>query len=267
MTSAKPAAIDEPGACSDGWTDRLSLIEEWYQDLVGDGYEVAEAEIDRWIRPHREYLSRLKGKVIDVGGGIGTIGRFLSPECQHVVVDPAGLWNRREWREFGQRFAPERSPTFVEARGEDLPFADGSFDAAVSCCSLNHVDLPEPCIAELARIVRPEGRVLLVLEDMEPTWPDVLIGAARQFAWRLGLASERPPLWHASSVGGVMHSAARKLSGRAWPVQPDHICIEERKLRRWLAPWFRITHRSWRGTLLTFELERLNSPQKDSSDS
>ena len=172
MISAKPAGIDEPGACRDGWTDRLSLMEEWYQDLVGDGYEVAEAEIDRWIRPHREYLSRLKGKVIDVGGGIGTIGRFLSPECQHVVVDPAGLWNRREWREFGQRFAPERSPTFVEARGEDLPFADGSFDAAVSCCSLNHVDLPEPCIAELARIVRPEGRVLLVLEDMEPTWPD-----------------------------------------------------------------------------------------------
>jgi SAM-dependent methyltransferase len=42
-----------------------------------------------------------------------------------------------------------------------LPYADGSFDAAVCVRVLHHFSDPEPLIAELGRVVRPGGVVVL----------------------------------------------------------------------------------------------------------
>ena len=59
-------------------------------------------------------------------------------------------------------------PNFVRAVGEYLPFPDASFDAALSFWSLNHVDQPERVLQEVGRVLKPEGRFLIVLEDMSP---------------------------------------------------------------------------------------------------
>lgn len=42
-----------------------------------------------------------------------------------------------------------------------LEFADGSFDGAVTRLSLHHIPVPGRAIAELARVVRPGGRVIV----------------------------------------------------------------------------------------------------------
>jgi SAM-dependent methyltransferase len=42
-----------------------------------------------------------------------------------------------------------------------LEFADGSFDGAVTRLSLHHIPLPGRAIAELARVVRPGGSVIV----------------------------------------------------------------------------------------------------------
>ena len=42
-----------------------------------------------------------------------------------------------------------------------LPWADGSFDAAVCECTLSLLDAPERCLSELARVLRPGGVLLL----------------------------------------------------------------------------------------------------------
>ena len=57
---------------------------------------------------------------------------------------------------------------FQQADAEALPFADGSFDAVVAAFLMPHVaDLPAVC-AELARVVRPGGRLALATWDPEP---------------------------------------------------------------------------------------------------
>lgn len=61
-----------------------------------------------------------------------------------------------------QRAAAERlDVSFVEAPAEQLPFADGSFDAAVSAIGVMFAADHDRAASELVRVVRPGGRIVL----------------------------------------------------------------------------------------------------------
>jgi SAM-dependent methyltransferase len=51
---------------------------------------------------------------------------------------------------------------------QDLPFSDGSFDIAVCNAVLEHVEHPERAIGELARVLRPGGRVWVEVPFNQP---------------------------------------------------------------------------------------------------
>ena len=58
--------------------------------------------------------------------------------------------------------------TDVLGVGEHLPFADGAFDAALSLNVLEHVRDPFRCATELARVVRPGGKVYASAPFLQP---------------------------------------------------------------------------------------------------
>lgn len=60
---------------------------------------------------------------------------------------------------------------FEAADGRDLPYADGSFDAARVDRTLQHIADPGLVISEMARVVRPGGRVVA----MEPDWETLAV--------------------------------------------------------------------------------------------
>jgi demethylmenaquinone methyltransferase/2-methoxy-6-polyprenyl-1,4-benzoquinol methylase len=60
--------------------------------------------------------------------------------------------------------------TFEVADAMDLPYPDGSFDVASISFGIRNVDDPVRCLAEMGRVVRPGGRVV-VLEFGQPTGP------------------------------------------------------------------------------------------------
>ncbi|MDG2005448.1 MAG: class I SAM-dependent methyltransferase [Novosphingobium sp.] len=236
------------------WHNRLALMDEWYHDLLSQGRDEAEAELLYWFEPHAEYLSNIRGRIVDLGGGVGLLGRFLDPGCEYTVVDPNALWDSQDWRDFGHHFTGNREVKFVSAKGEDLPFPDASFDAGLSYSSLNHVADVELCIAELARVVRKSGKILLVLEDMEPSWADIVRGALEWMTLRLGLIDRKSSKWQ---IDGFKKAVRNKLSGKPWAISDEHFLIREADLRQWLAPHLKIVSRSWRGLLLTYELVRV----------
>jgi demethylmenaquinone methyltransferase/2-methoxy-6-polyprenyl-1,4-benzoquinol methylase len=51
---------------------------------------------------------------------------------------------------------------FVRGEAEDLPFADGEFDALSFTYLLRYVDDPGATMRELARVVKPGGRIAMV---------------------------------------------------------------------------------------------------------
>jgi len=110
-------------------------------------------------------LPRGDERAIDVGCGAGALALALAPHVREVVgVDPV-----EELLELARERAPANA-TFVRGDGTALEFPDGSFDLAGTIRTLHHVHRPELVIAELARVTRPGGRIL-VIDQLAPVDP------------------------------------------------------------------------------------------------
>jgi SAM-dependent methyltransferase len=92
----------------------------------------------------------------------------LVRDCADVVSVDALEPEIDEWR----RLAPEAR--FEVADGRALPFEDAEFDCAYSISVLEHIpgDGDELALRELARVVRPGGRILLTVPYASTYWED-----------------------------------------------------------------------------------------------
>jgi SAM-dependent methyltransferase len=220
-------------------------MEQWYADLLADP-SAARRTFTYEYAPFRPLLADLYGTVLDLGGGNGLVRHFLPDAINYVSVDPSLAWCGHNWQVLADAFPCLKTPLhFVRGVGEYLPFLPRTFNAALAFWSLNHTNRPEAAIHEVHRVLKPGGRLFLVLEDMEPRWRDV-------------------PYFHheyrAHGLPRLGSTLARKLRcvvGRdAWPLQPDHLRIRERSLARWCAGKFQLQRRIWSDQFLTLELRR-----------
>jgi SAM-dependent methyltransferase len=104
-------------------------------------------------------------RALDAGCGAGALALALAPLVKEVV----GVDRVPELLDLARERAPENA-TFVDADVTKLPFEDGSFDLAGTLRTLHHVHRPELVVAELARVTRPGGRVL-VIDQIAPIDP------------------------------------------------------------------------------------------------
>jgi SAM-dependent methyltransferase len=226
------------------WSERQRDMQQAYDELAADPAH-ARLAYHTDLDVYRSHLARCVGRVLDIGGGYGIVRHYLDGATDYTVLDPSTSWFAQPWHSIADEFpclaAP---PAFVRGVAELMPFPDASVDWILSFWSINHLDDPGRALAECARVLRPGGGMLVSLDDMEPRWTDITSGAYvdRRFPTRSALvrAKLRAP------VAG-------------WPLQPDHIRITERDLRRW-TPLLRWEERCWVGTYLTLVLRRDDAP-------
>jgi len=100
-------------------------------------------------------------RVLDVACGTGLVSRALVERwgCRVVGLDQSEpmLQRGREKLEAEPRLAPP--VTFVAGEAEALPFADAEFDHLTFTYLLRYVDDPAATLRELARVVKPGGRI------------------------------------------------------------------------------------------------------------
>jgi ubiquinone/menaquinone biosynthesis C-methylase UbiE len=110
-----------------------------------------------------ELLAEATGRVIEIGAGTGVNVDLYGPGIEDLTLiepDPHMAARLRE-RLAGDREG--RSPSrLVEAPAESLPFDDGDFDTAVATLVLCTVPDPAAAVAELARVLKPGGRLLFI---------------------------------------------------------------------------------------------------------
>jgi ubiquinone/menaquinone biosynthesis C-methylase UbiE len=110
----------------------------------------------------------------------------------------------------------------VGGRAEELPFGDGSFDAAVSAFALCTVADPAAALAELRRVLVP-GSPLLLLEHVHLEWePGRALQSAAAPAWAAvagGCRLDRDTLRAAAGAGFHLVRSARHVAG--WIVEAE----------------------------------------------
>ncbi len=96
-------------------------------------------------------------RALDVGTGAGALALALAPLVREVVgLDPVP-----ELLELARARARPNTE-FVEGDGTAMPFPGGDFDLGGTHRTLHHVARPERVVAELARVTRAGGHVLVV---------------------------------------------------------------------------------------------------------
>jgi ubiquinone/menaquinone biosynthesis C-methylase UbiE len=131
------------------------------------------------------------GALLDVGTGPGVLLVELAtrrPDLRLTGVDLSDdmiAAATRNLTPFGERASAHVGDA------TSLPFPDRSFDMVVSSLSLHHWDHPESAVPELARVLRPGGRVYIYDFPFAPF--DTLADAARNRSVLNGNSPERTP--------------------------------------------------------------------------
>jgi SAM-dependent methyltransferase len=119
-----------------------------------------EALAGRLICPDKFDVRGCK-RILDAGCGNGRYTRFLLQRADADALITGFDYSQQMLRRARERLNNPRAAQ-VAADLTRLPYADGCFDAAVCGWVLEHI--PDPCdgLRELARVLQPRGRLLLL---------------------------------------------------------------------------------------------------------
>ena len=100
--------------------------------------------------------------ILDVGCGTGIMLEHLAP-----LGEATGLDFSSTALSFCRQRGAER---LVQARGEQLPFADASFGAVTAFGVVEHIDADRAAMAEWARVLQPGGSLVLLTSAYQWMW-------------------------------------------------------------------------------------------------
>jgi demethylmenaquinone methyltransferase / 2-methoxy-6-polyprenyl-1,4-benzoquinol methylase len=165
-------------------------------DKVADRYDLLNDALSLGQDRHwRRVVARAVGArpgelILDLAAGTGTSSRTFTATGARCVAADFSLGMLR----VGAR-GPSPLVRFVAGDALDLPFADGAFDAVTISFGLRNVADPGGALAELLRVTRPGGR--LVICEFSHLRPPALNALYEQYLSR------------------ALPAVARRLSGNA----------------------------------------------------
>ncbi len=142
-------------------------LPRWYDQM---GAALSFGQDPRWRRALVSAVDPRAGqRILDVATGTGMIAQALASRaaCEVVALDQSdAMLGVARARNDGNR-----AITFVPGEAEHLPFADAEFDALSFTYLLRYVDDPAATLRELARVVKPGGRIGMLEFDVPHSPP------------------------------------------------------------------------------------------------
>ena len=140
------------------------------------------------LEERRRWIPRAHGDVLELGVGSGLNLAFYDAAkvARLTGLDPSAPLLARAATRVAKAPVPVE---LVRGHAEALPFPDAAFDSAVITYSLCSVEDPARVLAELRRVLRPDGELFFVEHGLAPD--------ARTRRWQRGLT----PVWRRIAGG------------------------------------------------------------------
>ena len=103
------------------------------------------------------------GRTLDVACGVGKFIVRLS----HQGVEGWGMDPSPHMLGINRWLFPDRNVVLLRGVGETLPFLDATFDRVICQEALDHFPHPRAFVREAARILKPNGRLIISLANYE----------------------------------------------------------------------------------------------------
>lgn len=185
-------------------------------DRLAPDYDRLEGAVERTLmgREMRAALgAELRGAVLEVGIGSGRNLPYYDQAVTHVIgVDLSGGMLRE-----ARRAAADvgRPIVLVRMDAEHLAFPNATFDSVVTSLSLCTVADPARALREMARVCKPDGRVVLLEHVRSPVlplfWLQRLLTPLQQRA--MGCHLDRATIDLARDLGFEVQSERRRFFG------------------------------------------------------
>ncbi|MCB1519027.1 MAG: methyltransferase domain-containing protein [Hyphomicrobiaceae bacterium] len=204
-----------------GFSELPEAYHAWRTSELGQITDRIEAELIATL------IGPLAGtRILDVGCGDGEAAVQFARNGAEVIgldADPRMLVAARE-----RAKASETTITFVDGDICSLSFADGTFDAVIAMTVLCFVSDAERAVQEMARVLRPGGRLVLGELGRYSLW-----AAKRRVAGWLGSKAWRHAIFRSASelrqLAKVGRLEVKQIRGAIY-YPPCTVCA------RWLAP-------------------------------
>lgn len=141
----------------DPWGLNERIFALYYPVICG----IAERAGQRETR--RELISRARGRTLEIGAGSGLNLPHYPPAVTELVVSEPSEHMHAHLRSVLEEQRPPVGTIALEASsGEAIPHDDASFDTVVMTFVLCSVEDPGRTLAEIARVLKPDGRYLFL---------------------------------------------------------------------------------------------------------
>jgi ubiquinone/menaquinone biosynthesis C-methylase UbiE len=149
--------------------ETAKVLRAWEKSAAGYDKQIAFFE-KVWFGGGREWLgARIQGRVLEVAIGTGRNLRHYPADATitGIELSPAML-------AIAQQRAARlgRKADLTNGNAEALPFPDEAFDTVVCAFSLCTIPDPAAAVGQMARVLIPGGRLLLV-DHIASTWPPI----------------------------------------------------------------------------------------------
>jgi ubiquinone/menaquinone biosynthesis C-methylase UbiE len=138
------------------------------------------------MRRHRnDLLTAARGRTLEIGSGTGLNLAHYPNDLDDLVLAEPDPSMRTRLQTAGRRGGHKAQ--VIDARAEQLPFADASIATVVSTLVLCTIDAPGRALREIARVLCPDGQLLFIehVRSDSPRlarWQDRLAKPWQQFA-------------------------------------------------------------------------------------
>ncbi len=196
MTVLRGAVSEIPEAAQD--LEALKLVLARRQDKMRSYFDELAGKFGRQYVPGRSWqglaemlLTLMPPLVIaDLGAGEGTVSQLLARRAKRVIA----VDNSEKMVEFGSELARSHGVKNLEYRLgdlESLPIARNEVDVALFSQSLHHAQHPAAAMAEAYRVLKPNGRVIVLdllkhnFEEARTLYADLRLGFTKVELQRL----------------------------------------------------------------------------------